>query len=709
MKNKKKLYLMFLCMAAVILACSLTVKASGLVDDTISSAHEYSRFPILNYQLDFFVDKSWSWLPWNWNEGFGKTIAYGLYSITNMLWIIILYFSNFVGFLVEQAFKLDFISSTADIIGKNIQLLTGVSPQGFSNTGFFVSSFLLIVFVMGVYITYIGLFKRQTTKVFQSVISFVLIGVLSTSFFAFAPAYIKNVNDFSNDLAGTALNIGAKLVLPNSGTEGEDSVAVIRDSLFSLMVRQPWLLLQFDDTDENSIGMDRVNNVLGKSAGEDREAAVKDEIEQRNNGNLTITGVLNRLAVVMLLLVFNLIISFFVLSLCGIMIFTQILFIIYAVFLPLSLIIALLPGQQNVAKKFFFKLFNIIINRAGISLVISLTFCVSTMIYSMTKQFPFLLVLFLQLLLFIGVYTKLNEILGVFSLQSNEMQQAKGQFRRGYSKLRHMVHFMQMRSMTSMLRDKKSNDDKPNESASSANQPRNKISKATGGRENVNGSAKKCNTLYAENLSRSANSFSNARSLSDVNSGVKNKDGTFKDKPITNANEKASNVKRNDNKPAKDKTLNNIKRNNNVKSSSIKTGKQPIKDDISKVQRPNIQSSAIKTENKNNSISSRIVKNDDKLGRNKNNIPTSNIVKQDKKSKNLNYRGVNLKGKPKVINLGSKYHPVAKYIKDVNYNNSMSGQRFDVRKANLRRNAIKQTTKRRNTRNNVKNNNRKKR
>lgn len=700
MKNKKKLYLMLFCIAAVILACSLPVKASGLVDNTVSSANEYSRYPLLNYQLDFFVDKSWTWLPWNWNEGFGKTIAYGLYSITNMLWIIILYFSNFVGFLVEQAFKLDFISSTADIIGKNIQLLTGVSPQGFSNTGFFVSSFLLIVFVMGVYITYTGLIKRQTTKVFQSVISFVLIGVLSTSFFAFAPAYIKNVNDFSNDLAGTALNIGAKLVLPNSSTEGEDSAAVIRDSLFSLMVKQPWLLLQFDDTDENSIGIDRVNNILSESANENREAAVKEEIEQRNNGNLTITGVLNRLAVVMLLLVFNLIIAFFVLSLCGIMIFTQILFIIYAVFLPLSLIIALLPGQQNVAKKFFFKLFNIIINRAGISLVISLTFCVSTMLYSMTKQFPFLLVLFLQLLLFIGVYTKLNEILGVFSLQSNDMQQAKGQMRRGYSKLRHMVHFMQMRNLSKQLSNKSSETSNGDNSASS---------KSKRSRNNVNNSAVGYDTLYAEDRNRSANSFSNARSLSEnVNSGAKNKDGTFKDKSVVNANEKTGNVKRNDNKPAKDKTVNNIKRNNNVQSPVAKTGKQAVKGDISKVQRPNIQNSAIKTENKNNSISSRIVKNDDKLGRNKNNISTSNIVKQDKKSKNLN-RGVNLKGKPKVINLGSKYHPVAKYIKDVNYNSPMSGQRFDVRKANLRRNAIKQTTKRRNTRNNVKKNNKKKR
>ena len=147
---------------------------------------------------------------------------------------------------------------------------------------------------------------------------------------------------------------------------------------------------------------------------------------------------------VLLLALFNLIIGFFLVCLCGIMIFTQILFILFSIFLPLSLIIALIPGQQNVAKRSLMKLFNLIINRAGISLVISITFCVSTMLYSLTSSFPFVFVLFIQALLFIGVYFKLNEILGAFNLQTNDAKQMTGQMRRGYSKLRHAVHFMQM-------------------------------------------------------------------------------------------------------------------------------------------------------------------------------------------------------------------------------------------------------------------------
>ena len=57
--------------------------ATGLVDDTINAENLYSKYPLSNYQLDFYVDNSWSWLPWNWLDGIGKSVQYGLYCITN--------------------------------------------------------------------------------------------------------------------------------------------------------------------------------------------------------------------------------------------------------------------------------------------------------------------------------------------------------------------------------------------------------------------------------------------------------------------------------------------------------------------------------------------------------------------------------------------------------------------------------------------------
>ena len=46
---------------------------------------------------------------------------YGLYAITNFIWTVSLYLSNATGYVVQEAYKLDFISDTAESIGKNIK------------------------------------------------------------------------------------------------------------------------------------------------------------------------------------------------------------------------------------------------------------------------------------------------------------------------------------------------------------------------------------------------------------------------------------------------------------------------------------------------------------------------------------------------------------------------------------------------------------
>ena len=105
---------------------------------------------------------------------------------------------------------------------------------------------------------------------------------------------------------------------------------LIRDSLFSIQVQQPWLLLQYNSSDIESIGIDRVESLLSTSPdsnnGEDREKIVAEEIEDRSNTNLTITKTINRLGTVFFLFVFNIGISIFVFLLTGIMIFSQVLF-----------------------------------------------------------------------------------------------------------------------------------------------------------------------------------------------------------------------------------------------------------------------------------------------------------------------------------------------------------------------------------------------
>ena len=455
--TKRKIF-HFLKMALFVVALSLILlsllgtvaHATGLVDDTINAENLYSKYPLSNYQLDFYVDNSWSWLPWNWLDGIGKSVQYGLYCITNFVWTISLYLSNATGYVVQEAYKLDFINDMADSIGKSIQTLAGVTQNGFSSSGFYVGFLLLIILVVGLYVAYTGLIKRETSKALHAVINFVVVFVLSASFIAYAPDYIKKINEFSSDISTASLDLGTKIMLPNSDSEGKDSVDLIRDSLFSIQVEQPWLLLQFGNSNAEEIGTDRVDALVSASPededGKTREEVVKTEIEDNDNNNLTIPQVVNRLGMVFFLLFFNLGITIFVFLLTGMMLFSQILFIIFAMFLPISFLLSMIPSQENLAKQAIVRVFNTIMTRAGITLIVTVAFSISSMFYNISTDYPFFMVAFLQIVCFAGIYMKLGDLMSMFSLNANDSQSmGRRIFRRPYLYLAHRARRMERR------------------------------------------------------------------------------------------------------------------------------------------------------------------------------------------------------------------------------------------------------------------------
>ena len=455
--TKKKLFRFFKITLIVVLTTiallsllGTVAHASGLVDDTVNADNLYSQYPLENYQLDFYVDNSWGWLPWNWLDGIGKSVQYGLYCITNFIWTISLYLSNATGYVVQQAYKLDFINDMADSIGKSIQTLAGVTENGFGSTGFYVGFLLLIILIVGIYVAYTGLIKRETSKALHAVINFVVVFIVSASFIAYAPDYIKKINDFSSDISTASLDLGTKIMLPDSDSQGKDSVDLIRDSLFSIQVQQPWLLLQFGNSDIEEIGADRVEALVSVSPSADdgatREDVVKTEIEDNDNDNLTIPQVINRLGMVFFLLIFNLGITIFIFLLTGMMIFSQILFIIFAMFLPISFLLSMIPSYETMAKQAIVRVFNTIMTRAGITLIVTVAFSISSMFYNISTDYPFFMIAFLQIVCFAGIYMKLGDLMSMFSLNAGDSQSmGRRIFRRPYLFMRHRARRMENR------------------------------------------------------------------------------------------------------------------------------------------------------------------------------------------------------------------------------------------------------------------------
>uniref|UniRef100_UPI0025CF471F CD3337/EF1877 family mobilome membrane protein n=1 Tax=uncultured Holdemanella sp. TaxID=1763549 RepID=UPI0025CF471F len=255
---------------------------------------------------------------------------------------------------------------------------------------------------------------------------------------------------FSSDISTASLDLGTKIMLPDSESKGKDSVDLIRDSLFAIQVEKPWLLLQFGNSDTEEIGADRVEALVSASPsdedGETRENVVKTEIEDNDNDNLTIPQVVNRLGMVFFLLIFNLGITIFIFLLTGMMLFSQILFIIYAMFLPISFLLSMIPTYENMAKQAVVRVFNAIMTRAGITLIVTVAFSISSMFYNISTDYPFFMVAFLQIICFAGIYMKLGELMSMFSLNANDSQQiGRRIFRRPMVFMRHRARRMEHR------------------------------------------------------------------------------------------------------------------------------------------------------------------------------------------------------------------------------------------------------------------------
>lgn len=426
LKVRKLAITAFVAVVMAFVFCKLfTVQAhaAGLLDETIDTAHEFSKYPIDNYQLDFYVDSSWDWLPWNWLDGIGKTAQYAIYLFTNFLWTLNLYISNAVGYLIQQAYDLDFISSAASEIGKNIQLIAGVSASGFDGTGLFPGMMAIVTLLVGVYCTYAGLIKRETTKAFHAALNFVVVFVVSVGLIAYAPSAITGVNEFSSDISNGIVDVSAKILAPD--TAGENTgVSAIRDCLFGIQVKQPWLIMQFGDSDVENIGEERVNSLLATSPdenrGKDREEVVKSELEDYDNGNLTVTEVTSRFGLSVFFLIFNLIVSAFAIMLTGSMLLSQILFIISAMFLPVSLLISMIPAFSGTSRRAVISLFNTIMLRVGTTLLTTFVLVLSSLAYTIANGKPFVVVVLLQVIVFAGVYMERDKLLGMIGLRDED-------------------------------------------------------------------------------------------------------------------------------------------------------------------------------------------------------------------------------------------------------------------------------------------------
>src|SRR5699024_2339768 len=132
-------------------------------------------------------------------------------------------------------------------------------------SGFYVGFLLTCVLIIGIYVAYTGVLQQETTTAMRAVVNFLDVFILSASCIFSSATYVTNINDVSPAVSEAALDVGAKMLMPSSSSQGKDSVDMIRNNLFSIQIEQPWMLLQFNNSDKEAIGEERVDTLVSTS------------------------------------------------------------------------------------------------------------------------------------------------------------------------------------------------------------------------------------------------------------------------------------------------------------------------------------------------------------------------------------------------------------------------------------------------------------
>jgi hypothetical protein len=423
-ENKKG----FIVVATIILSLffigsfTIVANASPFIVDSVTEGKifEYNRYPLENYSLDFYYDAGSAFLPWNWGDNALKVLGTAINMITNVLLSLTNLLCYFVGFIVEQAFSLDFITDILNKIKPMIQSVIGFNENGLMSNGILSGFIMLLITILGCYLVYVGLLKREVTKAVSSILIFITVMFGMVGYSLFADRYLIKLNDFSKEVSSSMLNIGNNIgVIEGDPVSNETVVAGIRDRLFQIQIQKPYLLLQYGTSDIKEINEsdpERVSSILKyNNDTKEREEAVKKEV-QNGNKNMGISGLWSRLGNVILMLILNVLFSIAILMFAGAMLYYQLLFLFYAIVLPINFLVGLVPNFSNNGVKGITNLLGSVLKRQGLCLIVSLVFTVSNFIYYVTDEskYGFLFIFCIQLLLFGVACMKSHEVLSLF-------------------------------------------------------------------------------------------------------------------------------------------------------------------------------------------------------------------------------------------------------------------------------------------------------
>jgi len=412
---------------------------------------EYNQYPLSRYGMETQLedDKLSDLMPWGWDDGVGKQMNQGISMMNSTLWGFNKIIAATVGTLVSEAYELNIVSDFADDISTVIKSISGFGPGGFASKGLWPYLATSILCIVGVWAAYIAIIKRSTTAAMSGILGTLIILTLGLGFFTNADKILKGFNDGVSEVQNDVLSFSLTTTSPGNYDESE-GMASMRNQIFNLMVKNPYLLLNFGTPDQEKIEKkwdkkgSRVDAILKTNIySEKRKDAIDYEIKELKNGNMKPESLNDRFVILVFVLIANCILGTILLLLACSMIFYQVLILIFAVFTPVAFLIGLIPAFSNTATNILMKLLHAFYMKIALALLTTIYFSISSMVYnSMDPKKGYILLFIIQIICAIAVWVKRNEILNAVTTPfrkanvNNNAGQNISDFKKTYFKTR---------------------------------------------------------------------------------------------------------------------------------------------------------------------------------------------------------------------------------------------------------------------------------
>lgn len=468
MKLKRSIFILLSVIFALIIS-SAPVKAEDMMDNLLPQQTkdkaiytregdvilEYNQFPISRYGMETQLDQPEisDYMPWGFDDNIGKAVSQQQSGFLSYIWGINRIYAATIGSLVSEAFNADIVGALSKQVAETVQSVAGYGPGGWHSTGLWPYMVYTLIMLTGIWAAYLTVVKKSSSRAISGILSSIIVLSLSLTWFSQSDKILTGINDGIKEVQNDVLSNFVSVTTPGNYKESE-GIATMRNQIFNVMVKQPYLLLNFGTTDEKKVESEwkkegsRVDAMLKtKVFSKERKDAIEYEVKEMKNENMKPSALTDRLIVVSLVSVFNLILGVVLLLISGSMILYQLMVLIFTLFTPFALLIGLIPAFSRTASNIFMKIAHAFLMKAGLALLASVYFSISSMVYkSMDPQVGYIMLFIFQIVCGVALWFKRNEVLNIVSTPfrsagvNSNVGQSTSEYKKNYFKTKRFLN-----------------------------------------------------------------------------------------------------------------------------------------------------------------------------------------------------------------------------------------------------------------------------